>query len=344
MRVSMMAPGAAFLLVVTGAACDFGTITTTGEEQRSDEDSAGGGSGSGGGGGQGGEGGGGGSGSGGGGGQGGEGGSGGNGNGSGSGGRHTPPATGDEEPDTPEGGEGETTQEEGSEPIMLELGGSHRFEDGFTVTMSPVERRTEPTPERSDATGEEDPAEEAPDGDGSTDDESMEGLDETEPVEEETAEDSTDDPTAIEGESPEEEPGEEGSSDEGPPTVEDDPLDEESAEGETSEEEPVEEGSEDEGDDYYAWTIEITNGTDEQIHTGSILTDCSVGDPLRESSGPLLGEALNPPMFLAPDESGSWDEDCWAAEDDPTLRWSLEFIDEQGRSLYPALVFEGQAP
>lgn len=311
MRVSTMAPVAVFLLVITGSACDPGIVTTTSEEQQSDEDSGGGGD--------------------------------------SSGSQNTPPAADEEEPNAPGGGGEESTPEEGSEPadepIMLGLGGSHRFEDGFTVTMSSVERRTEPASERSDVTVEEDSDEGE-----SSEDESMDGLDGTEPMDEETTEDqneeSTDGP-AVEEESSEEELSEEDPGEEDPSPVEDGPVDEGSPEDgsteeETPEEEPVEEGTEDEGEDYYAWTVEITNGTDEEVHTGSIITECFVGAPLRESSGPLLGEALNPPTFLAPDGSGGWDEDCWADEDDPTLRWTLEFIDEEGRSLYPALVFEGQ--
>lgn len=253
----------------------------------------------------------------------------------------------EDEPAPPEESASPDENEPTAEPIMSALGESHRFEDGFTVTMGPVERLTEPAPDRSDASAEEDPSDET----------SIEGEDEG-PV---------DEPTMDEGasEEPEEEPSqgpveETGEPSEEPPEESEAPMDEESPEGSDEEmddpddedpvgEEPMEEAeeeseeeSEEEGDDYYAWSVEIANGTGEDLHTGSVLTGCAVGNPLTESSAPLLGTALSPPMALSSEESGSWDEDCWADEEDPTLQWTLEFVDEQGRSLYPVLIFEGR--
>lgn len=337
MRITTMAPVAGLLLAVS--ACSWGSeaVTTSddGQATRSPaEDDSGSGGGNGGSGG------------------GGSGGSGGSGGDGGQGGQPSSPSTGAEEEPTVEE-EGEPASPEGSAspdeseptegPIMLALGESHRFEDGFTVTMGPVERLTEPAPDRSDASTGEDPLDET----------SVEGEDEG----------TVDEPTMDEEESegPEEEPSEEPVEETGEPSEEpaeesDDPMGEESPEEspEGADEETVDpddegpvdeeptEGTEEEGDDYYAWSVEIANGTGEDLHTGSVLTGCAVGSPLTESSAPLLGTALSPPMALSSEESGSWDEDCWADEDDPTLQWTLEFIDEQGRSLYPVLIFEGR--
>ncbi|MGW9554271.1 hypothetical protein ACWGSK_07140 [Nocardiopsis sp. NPDC055551] len=330
MRIATMAPAAAVLLTVSVGACGSEPATTSGDEQRTTEspgeEDPGGGDGSGAGGGSGGSGG--------------DGGSGGSGGDGGRGGQPGEPSA-EEEIDPPQEDEGEGESTDG--PVMLALGASHRFEDGFTVTMSSVERLTEPAPDRSDTSADDVPSEDEPlDEDPveeTTEDDALEEAPEEEPTEA-----PADEPTVENEESEEELLGEE-------PT--DDPVDEETVE-ETAEEtdepiseepvdeEPTEEESEEEGDDYYAWSVEITNGTGEDRHTGSVLTSCSVGSPLTESSAPLLGAALEPPMVLSTDETGSWDEDCWADEDDPTLQWTLEFIDEQGRSLYPPLIFEGR--
>ncbi|GAA1468893.1 nucleolar 14 family protein [Nocardiopsis exhalans] len=242
--------------------------------------------------------------------------------------------------------------------MLLGLGESHRFEDGFTVTMGPVDRRTDPPLLDESTTDAEDGAEEDADpaddledewddeGDEEPGDIDGEDLWEDEALEEDPVEESEDDEPAPEEDEPVledegEDPAEDDPVEDEP---EDDPVDEEAADEEPDEDEPEEE-DEDEGDDYYAWTVELSNGGDAEVHTGSIFTECSVGTPLTLSSAPLLGEALNPPMTLAPDEEGSWDADCWADEDgDPALQWTLEFVDEQGERLYPVLVFEGQAP
>ncbi len=353
MRTSTVASAAAILLAVPGCACGPTFVTPSGDGQQTGEepDSPGDDSGSGSGGGSGGSGGGGGS-----GGSGGEGGgSGGSGNGGGSGGDGGSGDGGDSGGGSGDEGSGsgsdpleETESTEG--PILLALGESHRFEDGFTVSMGPVERRTEPGPvDHSDTgveegTGDEDgsvedePVEEAPE------DVDGEDLDSEDPSEEEALDEDPDEPL---DDNPTEEP------EDGDPFAEpalendggDEPAEDEPAEDDPVDDAPVEEPAEDpedDGEDYYAWTVTITNGTDEDVHTGSVITECSVGAPLTLSSAPVLGEALNPPMTLAPDQQGAWDEDCWASEDDSTLQWTLEFIDEEGRSLYPVLVFEGQ--
>jgi hypothetical protein len=210
--------------------------------------------------------------------------------------------------------------------VLLGLGESHRFEDGFTVTMGPVDRRTDPPLIDDSATGTEESTEEGTDPADGLEDDQEDGLDE-EPEdwdEDDWEEDDWDEDVDGEG-LPEDE------------DLEEDPVEE------PQDDEIVDEEPEDEGDDYYAWTTELSNGGDAQVHTGSVFSECSVGTPLRLSSAPLLGEALNPPMTLAPDEQGSWDVDCWADEDDdPSLQWTLEFVDEQGERLYPVLVFEGQ--
>ncbi|WP_435108861.1 hypothetical protein [Nocardiopsis synnemataformans] len=93
---------------------------------------------------------------------------------------------------------------------------------------------------------------------------------------------------------------------------------------------------------YIAWTVEITNGTDAPIHTGSITSSCSVGDPLMESEAPVLGESINPPDQLAAGQSGAWEEDCWASEEDTQLQWTIEFYDENSAPLYPPVTFAGE--
>ncbi|WP_017581383.1 hypothetical protein [Nocardiopsis valliformis] len=233
------------------------------------------------------------------------------------------------------------------------------------MTMGPVDRRTDPPLLDESTTDAEDGAEEDAEEDvdpaddleddleDEWDDEEPEDWDEDidgedpwedEALEEEPVEEPEDDEPAPEEDEPMVEDEGDDPAEDDPVEDEpvDDPVDEEAADEELAEDEPEED---DEGDDYYAWTVELSNGSDAEVHTGSIFTECSVGTPLTLSSAPLLGEALNPPMTLAPDEEGSWDADCWADEDgDPALQWTLEFVDEQGERLYPVLVFEGQAP
>ncbi|MGW5875200.1 hypothetical protein ACWFMI_01430 [Nocardiopsis terrae] len=250
------------------------------------------------------------------------------------------------------------------EPVSLGLGESHEFEDGFTVSMGPVERRTESVEEYG-TTGE--------DGEGPGGSSPGTSDEDTGPVEEETSEETPDEPAAPTGEEPEE-------GDEGAEATEDttgDPTDgttgapgsptedeatEETTEAPTEEatEEPSDEATEDpaeeptqepseeategaaeEGDDYFAWTVEVTNGTDQTVHTGSITSTCAVGDPLEESSAPVLGDTVNPPQNLEPGRSGSWEADCWADEEDTYLSWTLEFFDEDGNRLYAPLHFSG---
>ncbi|QRN80997.1 MAG: hypothetical protein JK586_05730, partial [Nocardiopsis sp. BM-2018] len=195
--------------------------------------------------------------------------------------------------------------------MLLGLGESHRFEDGFTVTMGPVERRTDPPLTDESATDAEDGAGEGTDPADELEDDGDEDLDgedlgEDEALEEEPVEEpEEDEPAPEEDETVVEDEGDDPAEDEpveDEPVDEpvDDPVDEGPAEEEPEDEE--EDEPEDEGDDYYAWTVELSNGSDAEVHTGSIFTECSVGTPLTLSSAPLLGEALNPPMALAPDE------------------------------------------
>lgn len=93
---------------------------------------------------------------------------------------------------------------------------------------------------------------------------------------------------------------------------------------------------------YIAWTVEITNNSDAPVHTGSITSSCSVGDPLMEAEAPVLGESINPPEQLAAGQSGAWEEDCWADEDDTQLQWTLQFHDEESAELYPPITFSGE--
>lgn len=93
---------------------------------------------------------------------------------------------------------------------------------------------------------------------------------------------------------------------------------------------------------YLAWTVHITNGTDQTLHTGSVTGSCSVGDPLMESEAPVYGNSINPPSSLAPGQSGAWEGDCFAAEDDEYLQWTIQFHDQEYGELYPQVTFAGQ--
>ncbi|MDT0328194.1 hypothetical protein [Nocardiopsis lambiniae] len=254
--------------------------------------------------------------------------------------------------------------------VHLPLGGSHTFEDGFTVTMGAVERRTDDggyrsTPEEPrepqeheepqdfEEEDEGDPTDEEPPFDGeSPEEESSDGepTDETSPEEEGSPEDEeppTEEEHPEDGDGPVDGPDEEpseGESEDGPP---EDPAEEGSEEGEPSEEAPLPDPDEGAGFDplhYFAWTVTAANGTDEPVHTGSVLETCASGAPLRESFPQLLGDVVNPPASLAPGQSGGWDTDCLIIEGDVPLQWTLEFRDEDGSSLYPPLVFSGEVP
>ncbi|GAA1467358.1 hypothetical protein NE857_18990 [Nocardiopsis exhalans] len=93
---------------------------------------------------------------------------------------------------------------------------------------------------------------------------------------------------------------------------------------------------------YLAWTVHITNGTDQNLHTGSVTSSCSVGDPLMESEAPVYGSSVNPPDVLAPGQSGAWEQDCFAGEGDEYLQWTIRFFDQEFAELYPELTFAGQ--
>lgn len=92
---------------------------------------------------------------------------------------------------------------------------------------------------------------------------------------------------------------------------------------------------------YLSWRVEVTNEGDETIQTGSVTRSCSVGDPLRESGAPALGSSVTPPESLEPGHSGSWDEDCWAEEDDTRLQYTVEFHDQDFVPVYPPVIFTG---
>ncbi|MBE1458731.1 hypothetical protein H4W79_002945 [Nocardiopsis terrae] len=92
---------------------------------------------------------------------------------------------------------------------------------------------------------------------------------------------------------------------------------------------------------YLSWTVEIANEGSETVRTGLVTRSCSVGDPLRESGSPVLGDSVNPPESLDPGQSGSWDEDCWADEEDTHVQYTVEFHDQDFVPLYPAVTFAG---
>jgi hypothetical protein len=92
---------------------------------------------------------------------------------------------------------------------------------------------------------------------------------------------------------------------------------------------------------YLSWTVEVSNEGDEAVPIGLVTRSCSVGDPLRESGSPVLGESVNPPDSLDPGQSGSWDEDCWADEDDARIQYTVEFHDQDFVPLYPPVTFAG---
>ncbi len=92
---------------------------------------------------------------------------------------------------------------------------------------------------------------------------------------------------------------------------------------------------------YLAWDVEITNGTGEPLYTGASIRSCSVGDPLREGESPHLGESINPPDLLADGQSATWEEDCWASEEDRHLQYTVEFHDEYGAIAYGPVTFSG---
>ncbi|QKW32497.1 hypothetical protein HUT17_05025 (plasmid) [Nocardiopsis flavescens] len=94
---------------------------------------------------------------------------------------------------------------------------------------------------------------------------------------------------------------------------------------------------------YVAWQWELTNGTDAPLEIGGETSSCFVGDPLQESEKPVLGESVNPPEMLAPDQTGSWDVDCWMDEQDTDLQYTLELYDPESVLMY-TVTFAGQVP
>ncbi|AFR09356.1 hypothetical protein ACFV4I_15350 [Nocardiopsis alba] len=109
----------------------------------------------------------------------------------------------------------------------------------------------------------------------------------------------------------------------------------------------VEEGGVDpttgrEGDlPYVSWRVELDNESDETVQTGVVTRSCAVGDPLRESGSPALGDSAHPPESLEPGQSGYWDEDCWVEEGDTRIQYTIEFQDQDFMPIYPAVTFAG---
>lgn len=292
------------------------------------------------------------------------------------------PPGGQGEQEGSDSGPGRTEEPGGGAAVHLPLGGSHTFADGFSVSMGPVERRTEgdedrraprepgdgATPREGPPEGGESPDEGESPGEAPQDGPSGgESPEDASPGEEGTGGESPGDTGPEEegsnGESPEDTaPEEEESGGESPGDT--GPAEEESEgdgpAGESPEEVPEQPGEgpgEDEwGEEetprepqydalhYFAWTVTATNGTGAPVHTGSPLDTCAVGDPLQESIAPAMGESVDPPRSLAPGRSGSWDADCLITEGDVPLQWTLEFYDEEGEPLYPPLVFSGDVP
>ncbi|MFL1379765.1 MULTISPECIES: hypothetical protein [unclassified Nocardiopsis] len=255
--------------------------------------------------------------------------------------------------------EGQPQEPAGGAAVHLPLGGSHTFGDGFSVSMGPVERRTDEEEYRE---APQEPEEETSPEEGTDPLEGGESPEDGAPPEEEWSPD--------EGESFENEPWEEEPLEEEP--LEDEPLEEESPEEEFPEEELPEQPGEGPGEDewaeegveeqepleeepgygepqydalhYFAWTVTLTNGTGAPVHTGSPLDTCAVGDPLQASFAPVMGDTIEPPYMLEPGRSASWDADCLITEGDVPLQWTLEFHGEDGTPLYPPLVFSGGVP
>ncbi|MEU3018905.1 MULTISPECIES: hypothetical protein [unclassified Nocardiopsis] len=92
---------------------------------------------------------------------------------------------------------------------------------------------------------------------------------------------------------------------------------------------------------YLSWTVEVTNEGSEAVPTGLVTRSCSVGDPLRESGSPALGDNVNPPESLGPGQSATWDEDCWADARDHQVQYTVEFHDQDFTPLYPPVTFVG---
>lgn len=93
---------------------------------------------------------------------------------------------------------------------------------------------------------------------------------------------------------------------------------------------------------YVSWRVEVSNEGTDPVQTGSLTRTCEVGDPPRESGAPALGSDVKPPETLEPGQSGSWDEDCWAEEDDTRLQYTVEFHDQDFVPLYPPVTFAGE--
>ncbi|MBR8743216.1 hypothetical protein [Nocardiopsis sp. MG754419] len=92
---------------------------------------------------------------------------------------------------------------------------------------------------------------------------------------------------------------------------------------------------------YVSWRVEVSNEGGEPVQTGAATRTCEVGEPLRESGSPALGANVNPPEAVEPGGSDTWDEDCWADEDDTRLQYTVEFHDQDFVPLHPPVTFVG---
>ncbi|WP_236572122.1 MULTISPECIES: hypothetical protein [unclassified Nocardiopsis] len=92
---------------------------------------------------------------------------------------------------------------------------------------------------------------------------------------------------------------------------------------------------------YLAWNVEVANNTGAPVYTAGAMRSCAVGDPIREAEAPRLGESINPPEQLADGQTGTWEEDCWASEEDRHLQFTIEFHDEDGVIAYGPVTFSG---
>lgn len=92
---------------------------------------------------------------------------------------------------------------------------------------------------------------------------------------------------------------------------------------------------------YLAWNVEVSNETGAPVYTGGTLRRCAVGDPVREGEAPRLGESINPPEQLGDGGAATWEEDCWASEEDRHLQYTVEFHDQDGVIAYGPVTFSG---
>lgn len=94
---------------------------------------------------------------------------------------------------------------------------------------------------------------------------------------------------------------------------------------------------------YVTWSWELTNGSGTDIQLGGETSSCHVGDPLAETEQPVLGTSINPPDMLADGQSATWEADCWMAEDETALQYTLELYDASDMPVY-SVIFAGDVP